>query len=63
MAAYKDYVNNLKEFAHINKDLNIFTAESLVSDSDVNEKGLLKITPTSVSQPEIETHLKGQERV
>jgi len=49
VAAYKDYVNNLKEFAHINKDLNIFTAESLVSDSDVNEKGLLKITPTSFS--------------
>ena len=63
MAAYKDYVNNLKEFAHINKDLNIFTAESLVADSDINEKGLLKITPASASQPDIETHLKGQERV
>ena len=30
VTAYKDYVNNLKEFAHINKDLNIYAAESLV---------------------------------
>ena len=32
IAAYKDYVNNIKEFAHINKDLNIFAAESLSLD-------------------------------
>lgn len=32
VACYKDYVNNLKEFAHINKDLNIFAAESLAVD-------------------------------
>jgi len=41
IAAYKDYVNNLKEFAHINKDLNIFAAESMVVDSDLNERGVL----------------------
>ena len=29
IAGYKDYVNNLKEFAHINKDLNVFAVESL----------------------------------
>ena len=26
---YKDYVNNLKEFAHINKDMHVFAAESM----------------------------------
>ena len=29
VAAYKDYVNNLREFAHVNKDLNIYAAEAL----------------------------------
>jgi hypothetical protein len=63
IAAYKDYVNNLKEFAHINKDLNIFAAESLIVDSDLDSRGMLKITQTSPSQPEILTHLAGRERV
>jgi len=49
VAAYKDYVNNLKEFAHINKDLNIFAAESLVQNTDYTDKGMLKITTTSTS--------------
>lgn len=64
VAAYKDYVNNLKEFAHINKDLNIFAAESLVQATDYSDKGILKITTTSTSsQPEIQTHVNGKERV
>lgn len=33
--AYRDYVNNLKEFAHINKDLNVFAAEALLIGADV----------------------------
>ena len=41
--AYKDYVNNLKEFAHINKDLNIFAAENLVIDTDLDDKGLVTL--------------------
>ena len=36
--AYKDYVNNLREFAHINKDLNVFAAESLALDQDLDDK-------------------------
>lgn len=37
VAAYKDYCNNLKEFAHINKDLNIFAAESLAISAEWTE--------------------------
>lgn len=37
VAAYKDYCNNLKEFAHINKDLNIFAAESLAIGAEWTE--------------------------
>jgi len=62
IAAYKDYVNNLKEFAHINKDLNIFAAESLVVDSDLDERGILHIKDSSTTQPDIQTHLEGRER-
>ena len=29
LAAYKDYVNNLRDFAHINKDLDVFAAETM----------------------------------
>lgn len=43
VAAYKDYVNNLKEFAHINSDLNIFAAESLVINSEWTENDDLTI--------------------
>jgi len=62
IAAYKDYVNNLKEFAHINKDLNIFAAESLIVDSDLDERGILHIKDSSTTQPDIQTHLEGRER-
>ena len=47
--AYKDYVNNLKEFAHINKDLNVFAAESLAIDADLDDKGVIKIESNSTS--------------
>lgn len=60
--AYKDYVHNLKEFAHLNKDLNMFSSESLKIDSELSERGLIKIE-TKNSQPDIQTHLAGLERV
>lgn len=63
VAAYKDYVNNLKEFAHINKDMNIFAAENLALDANVSEMGLLQIEETSKSGAEIQTNLEGRERV
>lgn len=34
LAGYKDYVNNLKEFAHVNNDLSILAHESMTSTSD-----------------------------
>ena len=43
IAAYKDYVNNIKEFAHINKDLNIFAAESLSLDQDLDDKQFIQV--------------------
>jgi hypothetical protein len=30
--AYKDYINNLKQFAHVNKDFEIFARDSLASN-------------------------------
>ena len=60
VAAYKDYVNNLKEFAHINKDLNIFAAESLAIDTQVSDRSITHVSSVnSISQPEIQTHLAG----
>lgn len=50
--AYKDYVNNLKEFAHINKDLNIYAAEAMFVDGQQFEVKDASIGG-SVSQPEI----------
>jgi hypothetical protein len=29
LAAYKDYVNNLREFAHVHKDLHMFTFDDM----------------------------------
>jgi len=43
ISAYKDYVNNMKEFAHINKDLNIFAAENIAIGTDYTEKGIIEI--------------------
>ena len=58
VAAYKDYVQNMKEFAHLNKDLNIFAAESMIVGTDVSEKTLTSIEVKS-SQPPIQIHLQG----
>ena len=41
--AYKDYLNNLREFAEINKDLNAFALESLSIDKAVEERELLTV--------------------
>ena len=59
LLAYKDYVNNLREFAYINKDMHLFAAESMSIGSDVKERGLFKIT----HQPDIDIDLEGAERV
>ena len=40
MIAYKDYVNNLKEFANINKDMNAFALESLAVDKVMEDREL-----------------------
>ena len=37
--AYKDYVNNLKEFAHINSDFDIFAAENEAVDPEFGTPG------------------------
>mmetsp|Transcript_38618 Transcript_38618/g.27949 ORF Transcript_38618/g.27949 Transcript_38618/m.27949 type:complete len:84 (-) Transcript_38618:3074-3325(-) len=36
IAAYKDYVNNLKQFAHINKDFEIFARDDLTYGDQEN---------------------------
>ena len=36
--AYKDYENNLREFANINKDLNAFALESLAVDQALEDR-------------------------
>ena len=53
VSAYKDYVNNMKEFAHINKDLNIFAAENMAIGSDYTENGIINIKTETSSQPDI----------
>jgi len=42
--AYKDYLNNLKEFANVNKDMNAFALESLAIDKAVEERELLTVS-------------------
>lgn len=53
VSAYKDYVNNMKEFAHINKDLNIFAAENMAIGSDYTENGIINVKTETSSQPDI----------
>ena len=43
VAAYKDYVHNLKEFAHINNDLNVFATENMNVGVDKEEKSILDV--------------------
>ena len=42
--AYKDYANNLREFANINKDLNAFALESLAVDQVLADPELAQVT-------------------
>lgn len=39
--AYKDYVNNLKEFANINSDLNAFALESLAVERAMEDRDII----------------------
>jgi hypothetical protein len=56
---YKDYVNNLKEFAHINKDMHVFAAESMAIGTNPEQRQM-----TTVSyQPDVDMSLEGSERV
>lgn len=41
--AYKDYINNLKQFAHVNKDFEIFARDSLTMN-DPQYRLLAEIT-------------------
>ena len=34
LAGYRDYVNNLKEFASVNNDMGIFALDNLFNDPD-----------------------------
>lgn len=42
--AYKDYVNNLKKFAHLNYDFQLFAQDSLRLDQYSEYNQLIKIT-------------------
>ena len=57
---YKDYVNNLKEFAHINQDMHIFAIENLASGVSQEKKGMLDI---KTNVPDVDLSLEGKERV
>ena len=63
MAAYKDYVHNLKEFAHINKDLNVFAYDNLGIGKEWNPEDNFMAKTKTPSQSEIEQHLRGAERI
>lgn len=41
-AAYKDYVSNLREFAHVNRDMDVFANESLSFGAAEEDKNLLQ---------------------
>ena len=44
---YKDYVNNIKEFAAINQDLNAFALESLAVDKALEDRTIASKTLVS----------------
>lgn len=60
--AYKDYVNNLKEFAHLNSDMNFLAAEHLAAEDPMGTDKMVSLRPNA-SQPEIRTDLEGEERL
>lgn len=38
LAGYKDYVNNLKEFAHVNSDLSILARDGMLNDGSSDSR-------------------------
>lgn len=58
LAAYKDYVNNLKEFASVNSDLAIFARDSLTADVQLRDKLIVNAASDFMSST-----LEGSERV
>ena len=58
--AYKDYLNNLKEFANINQDLNAFALESLAVEQALEERELLT---TELQTPYTRDNSMGIKRV
>lgn len=54
LEAYKDYVNNLKQFAHVNKDFEIFARDNLASN-DPEMRELISV-PFLNSQGDLQTH-------
>jgi len=45
LAAYKDYVNNLREFSRFNKDIGMFANDSMVDEKDFNsdQRRMMKV--------------------
>lgn len=54
LEAYKDYVNNLKQFAHLNSDFEIFAKDSLkLTDPQYREMVEFKSLDKTESQEEL----------
>ena len=48
MEAYKDYINNLKQFAHLNSDFDMFAKEALGTDRpEFRELAELRFNPSA----------------
>ena len=58
--AYKDYVNNLKQFANINQDLNAFALESLAVERAIEDREVLDVQVTGEFAKD---HSQGLKRV
>lgn len=43
IAAYKDYVNNLKQFAHINKDFEVFARDDFFAGAGNEQMELISM--------------------
>ena len=62
MAGYKDYVNNLKEFANVNTDLTILARDGMFVDSSADSKFFMDMRTTKQAD-EFKDATKGAERV
>lgn len=54
--AYKDYINNLKQFAHVNTDMQLYAADKLI---DKKQKVFIKIDynkPEGLNEQESELY-------